>query len=119
MNEDDDNLKLISELDAAIVRTVKTDMMHYNAANKIRRLIEVENENKSLRQIIQDFPPIEAELRTVSDRLHQVETQHNILFKILKDAVEQPFITEGSDWWARVNKAIKMVEEFFKSAKDN
>ena len=53
----------------------------FPAAAELRRLSA---ENESLRQIVQDFPPVEAELREVSDRAHRLEAQRDALLEALK-----------------------------------
>jgi hypothetical protein len=81
------------------------------AAAELRRL---HAENESLRQIVQDFPPIEAELREVSDRAHRLETQRDALLGLLKEA--RKIIRASSsrnlvkDWDQRTTDVIKAVE---------
>ena len=50
----------------------------------ISRIAALEAENESLRQIVEDFPPIEAELQEVSDRAFQAETQRDAFLAALQ-----------------------------------
>lgn len=89
-----------------------------DAAAELRRLAAVEVQRDALRQIVEDFPPIEAELREVSDRAHRLEAQRDALLEALKLIVE--FVdapTEGKRpdvFVMRISKAraaIKKAEE--------
>jgi hypothetical protein len=85
------------------------------AAAELRRL---HAQRDALRQIVEDFPPIEAELQEVSDRAHRLRTQRDALLEALKLIVE--FVdapTEGKRpdvFVMRISKAraaIKKAEE--------
>lgn len=54
-------------------------------------------ENESLRQIVQDFPPVEAELREVSDRAHRLETQRDALLEALEFCAGTSCATDAND----------------------
>ena len=80
-----------------------------DAAAELRRLSA---ENESLRQIVQDFPPVEAELREVSDRAHRLEAQRDALLGKLKTAVVRAELRrEGAVDVEVIRAAIKAVEE--------
>ena len=86
------------------------------AAAELRRLSA---ENESLRQIVQDFPPVEAELREVSDRAHRLETQRDALLEALRAIVHAAMVhachhalsVDGQQFYDIARAAIKAVEE--------
>ena len=81
---------------------------HDEAAFELRRL---HAENASLRQIVEDFPPVEAELREVSDRAHRLEAQRDALLGKLKTAVVRAELRrEGAVDVEVIRAAIKAVE---------
>jgi hypothetical protein len=85
------------------------------AAAELRRL---HAENEALRQIVHDFPPVEAELREVSDRAHRLEAQRDALLEALKLAAD--FLEHSTEFrighpgfeqaHAKARAAIKAVE---------
>ena len=81
----------------------------FPAAAELRRLSA---ENESLRQIVQDFPPVEAELREVSDRAHRLETQRDALLEALKAFADEIVPNNPNDpIWVKARAAIKAAEE--------
>jgi hypothetical protein len=87
--------------------------LHVDAIEDAAELRRLSAENESLRQIVQDFPPVEAELREVSDRAHRLETQRDALLEVAKLALRMgqyggvsPRTVEDAD-----RAAIKAVEE--------
>ncbi len=100
MSEKREALQLARELEAC-------PTINYKAhAAELRRLDE---ENQRLRQIVEDFPPIEAELQEVSDRAHRLETQRDALLEALKsivDYVDSPLETKRPDvFFMRISRA--------------
>ena len=85
------------------------------AAAELRRL---HAENERLRQIVEDFPPIEAELQEVSDRAHRLVAQRDALLEALHDMLnaesDYPYGGMSESEIAAIGKAraaIKTVEE--------
>ena len=107
MTEQCEALRLADLLDAH-----QFDEPHAAAA-ELRRLVA---ENESLRQIVEDFPPIEAELREVSDSAHRMEAQRDLLLEALKklDDFFETYRPDGhpvSDPHELARAALKAVEE--------
>ena len=95
---------------------LKSAAHHDDAAAELRRLSA---ENESLRQIVQDFPPVEAELREVSDRAHRLEAQRDALLEALRtllsyaNVLEMRLLDADGEHRAmqQARAAIKAVEE--------
>lgn len=68
----------------AEVERLSWDSIHTCHAECQRPLCKLTRERDALRQIVEDFPPIEAELAEVSDRAHRLETQRDALLEALR-----------------------------------
>ena len=73
----------------AEVERLSWDSVHTCHAECQRPVCRLTRERDALRQIVQDFPPIEAELAEVSDRAHRLETQRDALLEALQDLMQQ------------------------------
>jgi predicted nucleic acid-binding Zn-ribbon protein len=77
-----------------------------------RPVCRLTRERDALRQIVEDFPPIETDLQEVSDRAHRLETQRDALLEALKLA--RPYIStytvDGYHAEVKADAAIKSVE---------
>lgn len=88
---------------------LKSAAHHDDAAAELRRLSA---ENESLRQIVNDFPPVEAELREVSDRAHRLEAQRDALLEVCKTLVALP---GTEDWAATLRLAVEQARAAIKA----
>ena len=90
----------------AEVERLSLDSVHTCHAECQRPLCKLTRERDALRQIVQDFPPIEAELQEVSDRAHRLETQRDALLEALKR-----YVDHFGDPLKCARAVIKAVEE--------
>jgi hypothetical protein len=89
---------------ADVIEADPTSAAHHDeAAAELRRLTAVEVQRDALRQIVEDFPPIEAELQEVSDRAHRLETQRDALLETLKEADDLLRIARDAMWKLGLN----------------